>query len=186
MGLSSRINKFGTTATNVIATIKNADVKKAASSALSAADEQELETATDVVKTVVKELEFLFDSTMDRAAGWYKVNAQRIAFGIGAAVALLLNVDIIHVGKQLWSNEELRNRAVTTAEGFYASEAGQQQLHALCLTEATGTPTGGDASDGTATLTHDQWSAVKDCTEREIREATSKIGEVGYPIGWTG
>lgn len=185
VGLSSRINKFGITATNVIANIQNEDVKKAASSALAAAV-GELKTATDVVETAVKELENLFDSTMDRAAGWYKVNAQRITFGIGVIVALVLNVDTIHVGKQLWDNEELRNKAVATAESFYASDAGQKQLNALCLSEATETQISASAVEATAPLSLADWNVVKDCTERELRETTSIIGEVGYPIGWTG
>ncbi|MFO1037540.1 MAG: hypothetical protein U1E45_11890 [Geminicoccaceae bacterium] len=185
VGLSSRINKFGATATNVIANIQNDEVKKAATSALSAAV-SELKTATDVVDTAVKELENLFDSTMDRAAGWYKVNAQRITFVIGVIVALVLNVDTIYVGKQLWDNDELRNRAVATAESFYASETGQRQLTALCLSETTATPVAGGTIDGSAPLDPKAWNSIKECTERELREVTSKIGEVGYPIGWTG
>jgi hypothetical protein len=82
-GLSARLDRFDRTASEVIDKIGNSVVKQAATSALTAAV-GELKTATDVVDTAVKELENLFNSSMDRAAGWYKVRAQWIALGISA------------------------------------------------------------------------------------------------------
>ena len=188
VGLSTRVAKFGATADNVIGKITNETVKTAATNALTAAV-GELKTSTDVVDTAIKELEGLFDSTMDRASGWFKVNAQRIALVIGVVVALVLNVDTIHVGKQLWANEDLRARAVAAADAYYTTTEGQRQLTALCVAEATENPAAA-AADGAAatppTLDLAAWQKVKDCTEREIREATSELAEVGYPIGWTG
>lgn len=188
VGLSQRMTKFGSTATEVIEKIANETVRTAATNALTAAV-GELKTATDVVDTAVKELENLFDSTMDRASGWYKVNAQRIALVIGVLVALALNADSLHVGKQLWENEELRTRAVAAADTYYTSAGGQKQLTAMCLSEATKQPVAATAEATDASgeaLDLVTWQLVKDCTERELNEAATELAEVGYPIGWTG
>lgn len=188
VGLYSRIDKFGTTATEVIDKINNETVKKAATGALTAAV-GELKSATDVVDSAVNELEKLFDGTMDRAAGWYKVNVQRIAFAIGVLVALVLNADTIYVARQLAANDDLRARAVAAADTYYTSASGQDRLTSLCRAEGDGsTAIDGSAEHHLATSAAEfqQWEKVKDCVVREINDATAELAEVGYPIGWTG
>jgi hypothetical protein len=186
VGLSSRITKFGATADKLIDTIANPTVKAAATNALSAAV-GELKTATDVVDSAVSELENLFDSTMNRASGWYKVNVQRIAFGIGLVVALVLNVDTIHVGRQLWASDALREKAVAAASAFYDSAEGQAQLNAICIAQEMHAEVPTPAANGAVpTMTLAQWHAVKSCTESKVAEVTKSLTDVGYPIGWTG
>lgn len=188
VGLSNRITKFGSTADNLIDNITNPTVKAAATNALTAAVE-ELKTATDVVDTAVSELENLFDSTMDRASGWYKVNVQRIAFAIGLLVALVLNVDTIHVGKQLWASDALREKAVTAASAFYDSAEGQAQLNAICLAKESQAEVPAPAANGAngdqPALSEADWLEVKACTEKKVAEVTKTLADVGYPIGWT-
>jgi hypothetical protein len=188
VGLSTRVAKFGATADNLIANISNEAVKRAATNALTAAV-GELKTATDVVDTAIKELEGLFDSTMDRASGWFKVNAQRIAFAVGVVVALALNADTIYVAKQLAADDTLRERAVEAASAYYTSWAGQQDLKKICEREQASEATAGGTNGSTATSPADEmarWNKVKDCVANEIDQATSELTEVGYPIGWTG
>jgi hypothetical protein len=216
-GLNARLDRFDKTASEVIDKIGNPAVKQAATSALTSAV-GELKTATDIVDTAVKELENLFDSSMDRAAGWYKVRAQRIALAISVVVAALLNADSIYVGQRLWGDEALRNQAVAAAEAYYESGQGQQQLTSLCRAKVTGEATlagtaasaeagnqttqagppgtgvtAGTAGQGTTKttaetgepqLSYDQWQALKDCTEKEIKDAMDQLTAVGYPIGW--
>ncbi|MEZ5904493.1 MAG: hypothetical protein R3C69_05070 [Geminicoccaceae bacterium] len=183
VGLATRMTKFGATADEVIARIPNAAVKTAATDALSAAV-GELKSSTDVVATAIQELERLFDSTMDRASGWYKVNAQRIAFGIGLFIAVLLNVDTIHVGRELWQNEDLRAAVVEAAGAYLGGAEGQGQLGAFCVAEAGGAP---DAADNAgAELDAATWEKIRACTLRESRAALTALEEVGYPIGWAG
>ncbi len=182
VGLRARMNKFGATADQVIETIANPAVRTAATSALSAAV-GELKSSTDVVATAIDELEHLFDSTMDRASGWYKVNAQRIAFVIGLVLAVLLNVDTIHVGQELWQNEDLRAAAVGAAGAFLADAENQEQLRASCVAEVTGgAPAAtGDAAPGLDAAT---WEKIRACTARESQAVLTALAEVGYPIGW--
>jgi hypothetical protein len=188
VGLSSRIAKFGATADELIDTIANPTVKAAATNALTAAV-GELKTATDVVDSAVSELENLFDSTMDRASGWYKVNVQRIAFGIGLVVALVLNVDTIHVGRQLWASDDLREKAVGAASAFYASAEGQAQLNAICIAHEMQTevpaPTAAGAAAAVPTMSEAELLEVKACTEDKVAAEIKTLTDVGYPIGWT-
>ncbi len=177
VGFATRMNRFGVTADEVIAQIPNVQVKAAAADALSAAV-GELKSSTDVVATAIQELERLFDSSMDRASGWYKVNAQWIAFFIGLFLAVLLNVDTIHVGRNLWQNEELRAAAVQSAGAHLAGAEGQEQLGAFCAAEA------GDAEGADGELDLAAWEKFRDCALRESKAALTSLQEVGYPIGW--
>ncbi len=172
--LAERIKQFDKTATGLIGNIKNATVQKAATDALTAAV-SELKTATDIVDTAVKEIEFLFDSVMDRASGWYKVKAQRVALMISLVLAVILNADTIYLAQRLWQDEALRTQSVAAAEAFYQSNAGQTQLNSLCKTTV---------QTADKELTAEQWQAVKDCTQEKIKEAMNQLTTAGYPIGW--
>lgn len=184
VGLSTRVAKFGATADNVFDKISNQIVKTAAKTALEAAV-GELKSSADVLDNAINELENLFDSTMNRASGWFKVNAQRIAFGIGLVVAGLLNVDTIYIAQQLWTNEDLRARAVAAAEAYYTTE-GQRDLNELCRVEVTGQPVAAATGGAAPPLDQQTWQKVRECVGREIGEATDQIEKAGYPIGWTG
>ncbi len=185
VGLRQRVERFDRLADTLIGGIGNETVRTAATGALSAAV-GEIKTSTDLVDTAVKELESLFDSTMDRAAGWYKVKAQRLAFVLGLLVAVVLNVDSLHVAQVLWRDEALRERIVAAAESYYTSEAGQRQLDALCRAEVAGEAVAPDAAEEASALDDAGWRAVKECTRREIEQALNLVDEAGLPIGWTG
>lgn len=206
VGLSSRIKKFEASAAVLAREIADEDIRNVATGALMAAV-REIKTATDVVDTAVKELENLFDSTMDRAAGWYKVNAQWIALAIGVLLALTLNVDTIYIARQLSANDVLRARAVAAADAYYTSTGGQAELAKICTSEmattklpATTTAVTDNANavkvaGATATTASTppspdavltDWEKVKDCVVHQINNATAELAAVGYPIGWTG
>ena len=38
---------------------------------------------------------------MDRVTGWFKRNSQKLALGLGIALALVLNVDTVQIATQL-------------------------------------------------------------------------------------
>jgi hypothetical protein len=61
-------------------------------------------------------LKFWFDDYMDRVSGWYKKKQQRKLLWIGFLVAIMLNVDALHLLKILSLDDALRNRLVATAE----------------------------------------------------------------------
>lgn len=47
-----------------------------------------------------------FDGAMERLSGKYKRYAQLISFGIASALAVLLNIDAIHIAQMLWAQPD--------------------------------------------------------------------------------
>jgi hypothetical protein len=135
--LDERIGKFEEAASRLITENEDATGAQVVRDALRATVD-ELKSAAE---TAVSELETLFDSSMDRAAGWYKVKAQRWALAISLVLAAALNADSIYLAQRLWADEALRNQTVAAAQQFLESGEGRQQLAALCTPEATGQAT---------------------------------------------
>jgi len=63
-----------------------------------------------------------FNDTMDRASGWYRRNAQKLAFGIGFALAVIFNIDTIQIATQLWRQPTLRQSMAIAAQNFKLPE----------------------------------------------------------------
>ena len=57
-----------------------------------------------------------FDSSMERASGWYKRKAQILAIIIGIIVAVLFNADTIAISQSLWKDSALRESMGKAAE----------------------------------------------------------------------
>lgn len=68
------------------------------------------------IKALKTELGAWYDDYMDRVGGQYKTNNRPKMIGIGLIVAIVLNVDTIHLTKVFFLNQELRNRMVAEAE----------------------------------------------------------------------
>ncbi len=63
-----------------------------------------------------KKVEDWFNDSMERAAGWYKRQAQLILLAIGLVVAVGLNVDTIKLTRSLWSNPVQRQAMLDLAQ----------------------------------------------------------------------
>ena len=81
-----------------------------------------IEDAEGDVEKIRNNIESWFDDKMDRASGWYKRKAKLFMFGIAMVLAVVLNVDSIHVATTLWKDQGLRQALVTQAQGFSATE----------------------------------------------------------------
>jgi hypothetical protein len=68
------------------------------------------------------EIEDAFNSTMDRATGWYKRKVQIVLFVIALIVAGALNADTFNVGQRLFKDDALRAQVVRQA--VKAADAG--------------------------------------------------------------
>lgn len=98
-----------------------------------------------------------YDSMMNRATGWYKRLAQVWNFGLGLALAVACNLNVIAITRALSTNDELRTAFVQKAE---ASVRAQSDLAArLGVEESKGA------------------RAVFD-------EAVKEISDAGFPVGW--
>lgn len=97
-----------------VARIDNQKVKAALQSMLNDAGED--------VARFRSNLEGWFNSAMERASGWYKRRAQIVIFVLGFASAILLNVNSITIGKDLWSNKAKRDVLVSAAQGYLGKQ----------------------------------------------------------------
>jgi hypothetical protein len=68
-----------------------------------------------------------FDTTMERANGWYKRNRQVGAFAIGLIFAILINVDSVNVATHLWREPALRQAVVAQAERYQVPADDRQE-----------------------------------------------------------
>ena len=60
-------------------------------------------------------LQTWFDSSMDRASGWYKRRIQSVLFALGIIMACVLNVDALHVMQRLTADKAFRDVVVKEA-----------------------------------------------------------------------
>jgi len=63
-------------------------------------------------------IEFWFDTSMDRVSGWYKRRAQRALFVIGLVVAIGLNVDTVRILRELMTSKAKRDAVVAIASNY--------------------------------------------------------------------
>lgn len=65
-----------------------------------------------------------YEEQMDRIAGWYKRKITYLTFVVGFIIAVLFNVDTIHIVKDLSTNETMRTLLVNSAQEFIANNPG--------------------------------------------------------------
>ncbi|WP_295453146.1 hypothetical protein [uncultured Thiodictyon sp.] len=171
--IGMQVSHLDQAATDLVAKIASPAVKDAANKALAVAVGR-LTRDLGKVDSVIEGVEALFDSTMDRAIGWYKINAQRISLGIALVLAVALNADSFFVGKLLWQDEALRKGVVSSAETYYKSAEGKANLQTICAAKV--------AADSAPKNAADQLSAVGTCAATQFRAVTAELSP--YPIGW--
>jgi hypothetical protein len=59
-----------------------------------------------------------FDGSMDRASGWYKRQAQKLAVVIGIGVAIAFNADTVAISNSLWHDTALRESLANAATAY--------------------------------------------------------------------
>lgn len=122
---------------------------------------------------IQKELEELYNATINRASGWYKRQADWMALLIGLVTAVSFNADAIHVGRQLWKDTELRESIAKAAEDFVA--ANDAKFQESCVTS----PQEAQPNDK-----DDNGSNNCDTLFSNLNISLDKVASVGYPIGW--
>ena len=63
-------------------------------------------------------IESWFDATADRATGWYKRSASRLAILIGIVLAVAFNADSIGLAQTLWGDTALRDSLVAASTAY--------------------------------------------------------------------
>lgn len=70
-----------------------------------------------------QKIETWFNEVMDRASGAYKRNSHKWLFGIGLAVAIVFNADVLQVYHNLSVNTTLRDAIAKSAEAYVNNNA---------------------------------------------------------------
>ena len=104
------------------------------------------------------EIEDWFDREMARVSGWYSRWAQWLMLGIALVVAFGLNISAFTIGKALWNDPTLREKATLEA---------RQQVAAASAESASGGTTADTAKSTT-----------------EAPAAADTLKDVGFPLGW--
>lgn len=107
-------------------------------------------------------IEFWFDTAMDRVSGRYKRRAQRALFVIGLTVAVGLNIDTVRILRELMTNKSKREAVVAIATNYAAkqqppADVKEQFNAATKQLEGLGLPIG--------------WPSCKKCDQRKVKIA---------------
>ncbi len=142
-----------------------------------------LETVLAGVGTV-KEAEVAitnwFDNKLAQTSDWYATTMQYFSLFVGLVVALLLNIDSLHIGVTLWNDDALRASVVQAAEVAELSTLFDEDGNLIT-----------EPQQQAATEGEENPTAETDTIEEIIRnyEATqntlNQLLELRLPIGWT-
>jgi len=165
---------------------ENIELARTLELVLSGLDSKSLETPDSVAK-YHKNLSDWFDTVMAQASGWYKGRARVWSFIIGFVLAIIFNVDTLHITQQLWREPTLR--AVIVAHAENQARAPQPEIANLTQTfEDLAIPVGWNtvpAQDSSICswppVQPDQRPGVY--SAGECRELTN-LPKWGDPYGW--
>lgn len=120
-----------------------------------------------------KNIENLFNDSMDRLTGYYKRKVKKIIFLISLVLAFALNVDTINITKQLWNNPTL---AKATAERIHSLAVKDSLAH--LEQRAKVTPINAEQRDSSA--------HIKDVKQKidYMKEVYALTQDVPLPMGW--
>jgi hypothetical protein len=94
-----------------------------------------VENADDNIAATRTNIENWFNAVMDRSSGWYKRRAQGVAFLIGLAFAIILNIDSVAIANFLWREPSVRQALAARASTFQPPEQTSESNPAMAIQE---------------------------------------------------
>ena len=77
-----------------------------------------IDTSSDKLEDVYKNIEDWFNGSMERVSGWYKRNIQTVILILALIIVLVANVDTIMLANHFAQDSALRDTVVASAERF--------------------------------------------------------------------
>jgi hypothetical protein len=77
-----------------------------------------IDDAQGDVNKFLGNIEDWYNQAMDRISGFYKRRAMWISFGVGLALAVILNANTFRVGQSLWASGALRSAVVSDVQSY--------------------------------------------------------------------
>lgn len=196
--IEAKLHQFGTESGPLIAlfqglrNVENPEFQRALDTLLA--------TARSVEEARLR-LETWFDKSMEQVTDTYRRMMQYISLGVGLALAILLNVDTLQLGRTLWDDPAIRETLVIAADTARASGDLQRQIDAASagLAEATPAPPISNQPDLSSGADFaPSLTPAPTPTDTERRQALLELGEsatatavtiesilsLRLPIGW--
>lgn len=114
-----------------------------------------------------------FDSTMERASGWYKRRVQFIILIIGAALVLLLDADTVRISRTLWDDHKLQS-AVYSAGSELAKNPDLQAE--IVKVAAASLPLGYECKDASSRQGINSFEFAWYCFAERAQHGTAWVG----------
>ncbi len=130
-----------------------------------------------------------FNSSMDRVSGWYKRFTQKWMIVIAFVLAAVLNVDTIHIVRDLSVSPNLAKAVASQAETYVRNGAKPMTEEAALarLEEAQmALRVANEKNDATAIAEAKKALAAEETgdADAKFRAALDRLGSTGIPIGW--
>jgi hypothetical protein len=126
-------------------------------------------------------IESWFDAKMSQTSDWYATTMQYFSLAFGLLIAILLNIDTIHLSATLWNDESLRQSIAQTAQAADFSEFIDDEGNLITVPNAVGVDgsvTGGEETSG------DSVDSMVQSYEA-AQETLNQLLALRLPIGWT-
>jgi hypothetical protein len=131
-----------------------------------------LDSAENDLASFKKGIGDWYERSMDRVSGWYKRYAQKWLLGLSLGLAVICNVDTIHIIRVLSSNPKLL--ADTVSQAVNTTKAATSQANGSAATAAAVEPTPiEDAIQSVSRLVNN------------ANFAMSNLNNLSLPIGWS-
>jgi hypothetical protein len=133
------------------------------------------------VKEAETAIESWFDQKMDQTSSWYGTTMQTLSLIFGFMLAILLNIDTLHISLTLWNDSTLRESIASTARAADFSQFFDDEGNLITVPSVVGVEPSTDESaipddDGTQDL----------IASYEAAQATlNQLLALRLPIGWT-
>lgn len=152
-----------------------------------------------------EQLQQWFNDQMDRTSGWYKTYMRMRLFWVGLFVALILNIDSVHLFQTLYRSPDLRAQLEPIAEDLannYAKQKAdttitsyQQQLNALAATRIKNDSVRVDTTliNNTSKIINNlykldsltkNYDSARQVSLRAATQQIDQLASLGIPIGW--
>ncbi|RTQ47192.1 hypothetical protein EJV47_20065 [Hymenobacter gummosus] len=118
-----------------------------------------------------------YNDYMDRMTGWYKQRTRKNLFWLGLGLAVLANIDSLHVAHYFWTHAAARQQAVAYAEKVAARDA-KEFASALAPVPSTKEK---QTADSLASI---NLLPKLRRYQRQVDSLTRELQDWGFPIGW--
>jgi hypothetical protein len=135
-----------------------------------------LDSAENDLSSFKKGIGDWYERSMDRVSGWYKRYVQKWLLGLSLGLAVVCNVDTIHIIRALSSDPKLL--AETVNQAINTAKATTPQPNASPSTGPAG------AAEPAPSPTEDATQAVSQVINK-ANIAMNNLTSVGVPIGWS-